>query len=221
MKRFNTFTVAVASLVFASTVISGGVAGAATLNVVGGILYGASGVDVGGTLYDVEFVDGTCIDLFNGCDELSDFTFKTEAAAALASLALVDQVFRDVALGDFDSDPLLTNGCEVPANGGSLCIVDTPYIFFASDDVTSPAYGIYDIGDHVGIWYAVNDHFAYPVHQPQPTLSEYIDVNRDLYLTSTETYAVWSSIPEPNTALLLGIGLIGMSLRRRDSSKTL
>ena len=30
---------------------------AVTLNVVGVILYGASGVDVGGTLYDVEFVD--------------------------------------------------------------------------------------------------------------------------------------------------------------------
>ncbi len=52
-----------------------GGAQAATLDIVGGILHGASGVDVGGTLYDVEFLDGTCIVLFNGCDQSSDFTF--------------------------------------------------------------------------------------------------------------------------------------------------
>ncbi len=36
-------------------------ANAATLNVVGGQLLGASNVDVGGSLYDVAFQDGTCI----------------------------------------------------------------------------------------------------------------------------------------------------------------
>ena len=49
---------------------------AATLIVNGnGILTGATGVNLNGTLYDVEFVDGTCEALFNGCDSFEDFTF--------------------------------------------------------------------------------------------------------------------------------------------------
>ena len=78
---------------------------AVTLNVVGGQLMGASGVDVGGTLYNVEFLDGTCIDLYSGCDENTDFTIDSEASALLASQALLDQVFLDVSEGSFDSLP--------------------------------------------------------------------------------------------------------------------
>ena len=33
-----------------------------------GVLTGAHNVQVGGTLYDVMFVDGTCVDVFGGCD---------------------------------------------------------------------------------------------------------------------------------------------------------
>ena len=51
-----------------------------------GQLVGAFNVDVEGTFYDVRFVDGTCIDLYEGCDEVGDFPFPTaelaEAAAA-------------------------------------------------------------------------------------------------------------------------------------------
>jgi hypothetical protein len=90
-----------------------GAAQAATLNVVGGQLMGASGVLVDGSLYDVQFLDGTCIDLYNGCDEASDFTFQTEASAVLASQALLDQVFLDGVDGLFDTSPQLTNGCNI------------------------------------------------------------------------------------------------------------
>ena len=58
---------------------------AASLNVVGGTLVGASNVDVDGQLFDVEFVDGRCIDLFDGCDDASDFDFDNESAARLGS----------------------------------------------------------------------------------------------------------------------------------------
>ena len=67
---------------------------AATLNVDGsGQKRGAAGVDVGGTLYDVTFRDVTCIALFDGCDEASDFTFATQGDARVASQALLDRVF--------------------------------------------------------------------------------------------------------------------------------
>jgi len=96
----------VAILALAST------ANGATLTVTGGgLLAGATGVNVGGTLYDVEFVDGSCIALFDGCDAITDFEFTTESAAVAASQALLDQVFLNVPQGTFDDTPFLTVGC--------------------------------------------------------------------------------------------------------------
>jgi hypothetical protein len=92
------------ALLVAFVLVASG-AQAATLNVVDGQLMGASGVNVDGNLYDVQFLDGTCIGLYNGCDEISDFTFQTEASALLASQALLDQVFLDSPEGMFDSNP--------------------------------------------------------------------------------------------------------------------
>ena len=64
---------------------------AVTLNVdFSGQLRGASGVDVAGVLYDVEFEEGSCNELFGGCDTDADFPFATPEAARQASLALLD-----------------------------------------------------------------------------------------------------------------------------------
>lgn len=40
-------------------------------------LTGALNVDVAGTLFDVTFIETTCIALFDGCDALTDFPFAT------------------------------------------------------------------------------------------------------------------------------------------------
>lgn len=76
----------------------------ATLEVSGGQLIGASGVevDVGGqvVLYDVSFQEGTCGGIFDGCDNAADdFAFSNETAAEAAAEALMAQVFVDVAGG--------------------------------------------------------------------------------------------------------------------------
>jgi hypothetical protein len=76
----------------------------AGLIVYSGKLFGATEVLVDGYLYDVSFVDGTCIDLFLGCDTNSDFTFHTPGEGVLASQALIDQVLLDGPLGNFHSD---------------------------------------------------------------------------------------------------------------------
>ena len=124
---------------------------AATLNVVGGQLMGASDVLVDGNLYDVQFLDGTCIDLYNGCDEASDFTFQTEASAILASQALRDQVFDDWSPSAFQTNPALTNGCQpasvtcfvaslipsIPTSGSFVpyaILVDTEFGYWASEE---------------------------------------------------------------------------------------
>ncbi len=107
-------------------------AAAATLNVSGGILTGASGVTVltaaGTKTYNVEFIDGSCTSLFTNCGAsdpgATAFAFTLEADALAASQALLDQVFLDVAEGAFDSMPFLTQGCgsTIP-----LCLTLTPH----------------------------------------------------------------------------------------------
>ena len=167
---------------------------AATLNVVGGRLIGASNVDVGGTLYDVEFVDGTCIDLFTGCDDASDFAFTTAAAAGLASQALLDQVFLDD-ISTYDSSPFLTFGCT---NLG-FCDVDTPYAVLAETASVRTTENA-----------AVEDLDAV-----------YDNNNRwdwDAAWSPWVVYGVWTLIPEPSTASLLALGLVGIAAMRRRGS---
>ena len=77
----------------------------------GGILTGATGVSVEGILYRVDFLDGTCIAVFTGCDAPGDFAFHTVESGQAAAQALLDQVLLDTLQGAFDTNPALTNGC--------------------------------------------------------------------------------------------------------------
>jgi hypothetical protein len=157
-----------------------GPSNAATLDVVGGQLVGAFDVNVGGTLYDVEFVDGTCVAFYSGCDELSDFTFQTQATADMASQALLDQVFLDGGLGNFDTDPTLTSGCTDP----SQCDVITPYEMFTSTFVSqSKASNSLSVDDSVDI--------------------SITDQNLDTTPLGFRTMAVWSAVPVPGTPYYL------------------
>jgi hypothetical protein len=112
-------------------------------DVVGGELFGAEDVLAGGILYDVEFLDGTSIALYSGCDDVSDFTFQTQTDAEFASQALLDHVFLDGAYL-FDFNPELTNGCS-GSGGGVLCTAWTPYVILGTD-VTAGGAGHSHVG---------------------------------------------------------------------------
>lgn len=173
---------------------------AATYNMDNGQLIGAFDVNVEGTSYDVVFGDGTCIDLFTGCDEPSDFPFN-ESTAILASTALIEQVFNN---GDnFDLFPELTRGCTYPLN----CLVFTPYAISTS------------FPNSVLIKYALN---------ASGSATDSIGNSSDLvYFDEVDhinaTYAQWSivspsAVPVPAAVWLFGtalIGFVGISRRRK------
>ena len=193
-----------------------GAAQAATMNVVGGQLIGASGVDVGGSLYDVQFLDGTCIALYNGCDEVSDFTFQTFQDSVFASQALEAQVFQT---GIFDTDPYLTNGCSSNSQGD--CIVYTPFNldpdgFFGPEVQMMYFRNVSDTP--VGV---VQSDFS-------PTTMAYISYGEpqsDFATFPSETYAVWSTagsvsaVPIPAAAWLFGSALLALfTISRRRTA---
>lgn len=90
-----------------------------------GVLTGALGVNVEGSLFDVRFVDGTCVSAFDGCNSLSDFDETSSSQALKLGQAMRDQVFVDDPLGDFDTDPSKTLGCESTSFG--FCRAYIPY----------------------------------------------------------------------------------------------
>jgi len=171
------------------------ISNSATLIVENGVLMGATGVDVNGVLYDVQFLDGTCIELYGGCDEISDAPFANAfdtGLAIAANTALLEQVLIDSPLGSFDSSPDLTNGCFVAENCTTFTLVENRGL--------------------LGLTYLVNRDLnnvdtatgAGPLNPASDT---------SIFSPDGANYAVWSQsavVPIPGTVWLFGSGLLGL-----------
>ena len=172
----------------------------AILNVDGvGNLLGASNVDVRGSLYNVEFLGGSCESIFGGCNEASDFLFTTSSDAVTASTALLAEVLTDIGLGNFDTNPLLTNDCF----SSSSCFIFTPYAINSQSGTVQIAYAHNNI-----------------VETSDTTNTGGFSKSST---ASNLNYAKWtqvSAVPVPAAIWLFGtgiIGLIGFSKRRKEA----
>ena len=163
-----------------------------------GQLAGATGVTVDGSLYDVYFVEGSCEQVFSGCDSVSDFFFDS-ATARLASLALIDTVAIDGAVL-YDTEPELTVGCE----DLGVCAMFTPFGF--------------DQFGQVDTWFGSNKVSGDFINDTAfPTDWDYSDV-------PTRVWAVWRNagdpldVAEPYSLALIGIGFCAIALARQGQT---
>ena len=179
---------------------------AATLNVVGGELQGASGVDVGGVLFDVVILDGSCISLFDGCDDASDdFAFTSQSDAEDAAQALLDQVFiDDPILGNFDLNPASTRGCS----DGLVCRTIIPYAIDSTNLVLAFARNG-DTADTDGV-----------------VAPNQVRRDADSSDSTADTFALFSpttlqgAVPEPGSIFLLALGVAAIGMGRRGGQCT-
>jgi len=206
----NIRLLAIAAALVALTTTSG-LAATVQLNVAGGQLLGARNVDVNGALYDVEFVDGTCVALFNGCTGASDFDFSTRTLAVAAATSLMNTVFLDGPLGDFDSDYTLTAGIET--NFFNRGWINIPYEFrpglMRAGTIAFFNYGVLGGDDAV----STNSNTSIKVADDTS--------NIDYFVFARFTPSQLTPVPLPAGGFLLLAGLAGLgALRARRNKDT-
>lgn len=206
---------------------------AATLNVsYDGELLGASGVEISGTSYNVKFVNGSCIGVFERCSTSfgandgsnNGIVFDTLELAQTASSALGSQVFIQSDLGDFRQSfrvhtrYALEKRCVL--NGFSCNFHDLVFTTFSDyvAPITRDSCTIFPSGQ-----------FCFPV-----LLAPGFDrtLTTSFRSTLSSTFAVWSiepivivpdpvvpAVPLPAGGLLLLTGLAAVAAFRRRTQR--
>ncbi|MES9943216.1 MAG: hypothetical protein ABW104_10450 [Candidatus Thiodiazotropha sp. 6PLUC2] len=174
-------------------------------------LTGISGITVDENIYNVSFVEGTCVELFGGCDERTDFFFQDTATAFAAFSGLMEQGLLDGPSGQFDSNPQLTYGCNNDQFFSRQCVIQAP--------ILANEQGL------VGLVFAsATNHIS---NNNDITtgllLSASLSINADTALNDSAVWGVWSAttVPVPAAVWLFGSGLIGLlSIRKSANDKT-
>jgi hypothetical protein len=172
---------------------------------INGQAVGVNGVQVGSSVYNVVFQGGSCASVFTGCDDQSDLTFADAPAAVTATKALID-VF--VVANDFGPPDFMVHfpastilGC----NDYGECSILTPYAPFDGANLASTIRGEYSISTS----FVATEDFI---------VGDQFDTNGDFNM-GLYAWAVWSeqssSVPEPGTLGILGIGMLGILYARR------
>lgn len=176
-------------------------------------LLGAKYVVIESSLWNVSFEDGTCVEVFSGCDHDSDFDFNSRNFARLASQALLDQVLIDILPqqypSKYDSNPEMISGIE--SDIWSLII--TPYAVGDGNLLST-----FDAAVAVNYSSGVSNNDL--VVTWEDTL---ITFPANSFADKSAVYAKWSfvSIPEPMTSALLAIGLLSLIFTQNKRKATI
>ena len=173
-----------------------GAAGAATTVSATGV----SGLLVGSQVYNVSFQQGSCLDVFEDCDDAGEFDFADSASARAAAEALADYL----TVNDYFWPYYIPTGCSIS------CFIRIPFAVDITPDPVFPDFPFIDvlfweIADTGGFenWFVGDDRDEY-----------YSDPFDRLYARFT----LVSEVPLPASVLLLAGGLAGLgALRRRGA----
>lgn len=166
-----------------------------------GILTGASGVIVDGASYDVSFVEGELVYLY--FDQAHPrFVFSSQQQAVLAAQSLIDQVFVDTPLGQFDSESSKTFGCQDDALACISIIASSNFV---------PYGGFVGMSVNSSSGFAFGDRALDSFWEFGDGTIEFPGYNFAVFTPSAQ------AVPEPDTWLLMigGFALAGMAMRRR------
>ncbi len=176
-------------------------------------LTAVSGIVVNENIYDVTFAEGTCVELFGGCDEKTDFFFQDTATAFAAFSGLMEQGLLDGPLGQFDSNPQLTYGCDNDPFFSRFCTIQTPIL---ADEPGLVGLVFADATNYMAGFNHLDSSTGLLLSAP---LSINADTGEDAY--DSHVWGIWSNstittVPVPAAVWLFGTGLIGfISLRKK------
>ncbi len=146
--------------------------------------------------YDVSFQDGSCIELFTGCNSNAEDLFPINTRLGAANAALL------IAIGDISDSPESIRGCE--------SLVECFVSGVSNINTAGPSGGNVSAGTLL-IQAGPGDDFP---------ISESSIGNRaqDLTLVANRTYAIWTPttvVPIPAAVWLFGSGLVALGWIRR------
>jgi len=207
MPLFKSFAITnfVGMLVFGLTIATA--QATVSLSTNGNELLGINGLFVGDTQYNVIFDDRNCIQIWTGCDSVTDFDFQTLEDANAAATSLFN-VMNTPQLDFWDRNPAFIFGLD--AFNSFILIpyaVSDPSVFLTT--YLNQAFFLGDADSDTGC-----------------AILEQCFVDRSRTGRANNVYAKFtevSAVPEPPVLLLFGIALAGMagiSWRRKSRETT-
>ena len=209
MRRRNFPTLAAAAMAMSAGAVVGmsGRAQAGTVVVTGNSISGVDGVVYAGSLYDVTFIPGSFNQVYTALSRPLPFPINDAQTAA-------QSLFTTVSLGHF----ALQNNVSLAVGGinasfySSLSIL-TPYHYDSSAGV------VYYSGEFVTISPSLatgSPGLSIAGTSTQQFSNGYLGVAQTTLNGSPVEYAVWTAqVPEPDSAAVLGTGLVAAAVVAR------